>query len=467
MKKIILFLLVILLIISGFFYKKYYDNQQILKAELERSTFYDGIVINGIDVSNQTYDEVLNKITDNVLAELQKKLNIKLDNLNFDPSMGDLGLLASIKPVVDEAYNYNRSGDIKNRINVLEDLKKDKKSFNTIYTVDEGLLKKKLQEISLQIPKEKINPQIDFDNGQLIIIKGQAGYKFDEQLLYDDIKNKLYSLDNSDYIISAEKDGNISDDGSLSRINGIIGTFSTDLGRGTRGRNENIRLSASRISNIILQPNEEISFNKMMGEITTQNGYKMASTIQNGKYVDSLGGGLCQTSTTLYNALIRSDVQILERHPHSIPAPYVPIGEDGAVWVGTKDLKFKNNWDFPIAITSKIENNKIIFNIYGDTNVKNYEIQIYSKIVQTTPATVVEKETDQLELGKTRVVRPKHNGLKVYTYKKYIKDGKVIKEELYNKSNYPVINGIVEKGSLNVNTENEDDNSEDYIDLFQ
>ena len=124
--------------------------------------------------------------------------------------------------------------------------------------------------------------------------------------------------------------------------------------------------------------------------------------------------------------MLLADVNIVERHPHSIAAAYVPRGMDGAVASGYLDLKFKNNYDFPIYITSKAVGNNIHFYVYGDTNAKDYTVRIEPELIEAIPYKVHERLDPNLEPGTREVVQEGRNGYKVRTYKSIIKDGKIV-----------------------------------------
>lgn len=193
-------------------------------------------------------------------------------------------------------------------------------------------------------------------------------------------------------------------------------------------------------------PGESMSFNETTGPRAKKFGYKEASVIIAGEYTPDVGGGVCQTSTTLYNALLLADVTILERSPHSIPAKYVKFGQDAAVAFGFLDLKFRNDFDYPIYFDSKIVGDRIYFYVYGDRQSKDYTVKIDSEIVETIHAkeeTVLDKT---LEPGSKVLVQEGRTGYKVNTYKSIIKNGKTVSRDLISKDFYRPRNFIYRIG---------------------
>ena len=475
-----------ILVLAGLIYY-FYNNQKEEEKKreiLSSSLIYDGISVDNIDLSNKTKDQALGEVKSKVESILNKSFKIIVDEETFETTLKDLGLEIYYTKAVDDAYNFGRRGSSDSRLAIINEAKENPIIFETKTVINSDVLNAYIDDLNKKLLKEPTEAHVEFTAEGFNIIEGENGVEIDAEDLVNKIKEAVKSGNQSVAADVRVKEAKTSNE-MLERINGVIGEFQTPLGNGTQGRNENIKLSCKRISDRVIMPGETISFNDEMGEITAQNGYKMASTIVGGKYVDSLGGGLCQTSTTLYNALVRADVEIIERHPHSIAAPYVAVGADAAVWKGAKDLKFRNNWDFPIIIKSWVDNKNIYFKIYGDTKEKNYDIDLQTTIVSTTPRGRVEKQTDALQAGAERVVSGGRDGINAISTKIYKQNGQKFKELGYLKSSYPMQNAVVEvgtgsvqsdpnTGSENSDTENSgaegsdvDENPVDTIDLLQ
>ena len=150
----------------------------------------------------------------------------------------------------------------------------------------------------------------------------------------------------------------------MKKINFILSEFSTSFNSKVAGRSENISLAAKAIDGTILMPGEEFSFNKVVGQTTLARGYKNAPVIVDGEFVEGVGGGVCQVSTTLFNSVLRAGMTVTSRRNHSLPVAYVPKGTDAAV-ASTLDFKFKNTLNNPIYLQAFVENSKIYFRIYG------------------------------------------------------------------------------------------------------
>ncbi len=184
-----------------------------------------------------------------------------------------------------------------------------------------------------------------------------------------------------------------------------------------------------------------------MNPFTEKNGYAMAGSYLNGKVVDSLGGGICQVSSTLYNTVLRAELEIVERSPHSMMVTYVQPSADAAIAGTYKDFKFKNNSDAPIYIEGYTTSDKqIVFTIYGqETRPSNRTVKYTNKVLEKTPA-VTELRADGGQGIGYRLVESGHNGCKAELYKEVYVDGVLQSSERVNKSNYRVSNRVVYYG---------------------
>lgn len=163
-----------------------------------------------------------------------------------------------------------------------------------------------------------------------------------------------------------------------------LSTFTTYYSAGDVNRNANIALVAKSINSVVVMPGETFSYNDLIGECSTRTGYKVSTIYLNGKLSTGVGGGICQVSTTLYNTVLRANLEIVERRNHSLSVTYVPLGQDAMVSIGTQDFQFKNNRDYPIKVVATTNRNSITCKIYGLKQDVEYEVKLYSKILSKT-----------------------------------------------------------------------------------
>lgn len=225
-----------------------------------------------------------------------------------------------------------------------------------------------------------------------------------------------------------------------------ISKFSTRYDASNIDRSNNLKISANKINGTVLMPGESFSFNKVVGKRTIEDGYRNAKIYQNGQVVDGLAGGICQVSSTLYNAVLMANLQINERRNHSFKTSYLAAGKDATVVYGVKDLKFTNSRTYPIKINVTVENGVIEFSVNGIQEEQEYEIKILPVITQTIPYATEEIIDSTLAPGSRVVVQKGSSGCKVTTYKETRLNGTVVSKEIISNDTYSALKSIVRVG---------------------
>ncbi len=218
-----------------------------------------------------------------------------------------------------------------------------------------------------------------------------------------------------------------------------LGTAKTSFGTGTqngRNRKHNMEISVVKIDNLILLPGEEFSFNKVVGPRDAAHGYKTAHIYINGRIEDGIGGGICQVSTTMYNAVLKADLEVTERKNHSFTVGYVPLGQDATAYYGGTDFRFLNSTNWPIKLLSYVKGNSIYFSIIGTNENPDKTVIISNKILSQTPFTTQTTEDPTLPPGTTKELQEGLNGYVVDTYKIIQENGKVISQTKLHTSRY-------------------------------
>jgi vancomycin resistance protein YoaR len=214
-------------------------------------------------------------------------------------------------------------------------------------------------------------------------------------------------------------------DSELERITTVMSKFSTRFNGGQIARSSNIRLAASRINGLVLMPGETFSFNGFLGQRTTAKGFKTAGVYVSGRHDVDVGGGICQVSSTLYNAALQSDLKIDQRLPHSLPVPYVPLGRDAAVSYPNPDLKITNNYEFPIALAATPDKNSVAFAILGARKLE-FEVKFESRLMASWSRGEKVIHDPSLGFGVRKVVDSGGSGRRVRTWKVVYRDGKEV-----------------------------------------
>ena len=208
----------------------------------------------------------------------------------------------------------------------------------------------------------------------------------------------------------------------------------TNLNEGNAPRTNNVRLAAKAINGTILNPGDVFSYNTVVGERTQARGYQEAHAYSGGKIIDEFGGGVCQPSSTLYMAVLRADLEVVERHNHSFTVSYTPLGEDATVDYGNLDFRFANNTAYPIKILAEQTDGQMIMTIIG-TKTSDKTVATRTEVLETYKPETVEKQDSSLAAGETQVETSGITGYSTRTYKVITENGKTT-EVLANKSTY-------------------------------
>ena len=226
-----------------------------------------------------------------------------------------------------------------------------------------------------------------------------------------------------------------------------LATFSTSYASSNANRSTNIALAASKLNGKVLMPGEEFSFNNTVGKRTASAGFKTATVYSNGQVTTDYGGGICQVSSTLYNAVLRANLEITNRVNHTFTVGYVPIGLDATVSWGSPDFKFKNSRSYPIKIVATTQGKRLSISIYGLKEEVEYEVELVSYKTGTVPYTTVYTTDSSLAKGQTKVVQSGSNGAKSEAYKILKLNGKEVSRTLLSKDTYSPHNQIIARGT--------------------
>ena len=222
----------------------------------------------------------------------------------------------------------------------------------------------------------------------------------------------------------------------------VLGEASSSVS-GSSNRKSNVKLSASVCDGIILLPGEVFSYNNTTGSRTADKGYLPAPSYVGGKSTDEVGGGICQTSSTIYYAALNSNLKIVERHNHMFAVGYVPDGMDATVWYGASDFRFENDTDYPIKIVTEYKNSRLTVQIYG-TKTDDLYVKMTNKELSSTAWSTEYKVDPSLPAGTTKTEQTPYRGRVVEAYRNvYDGNGNLVSSTLESKSTYKMRNQII------------------------
>lgn len=358
---------------------------------------YRNVSINNIDVSGLTKSDATELLKNKFKLE---DLKIRYQDKIWKEKFSNLGFYYDIKKAVDDAYDIGRSDTIlNNTIDIIGLYIGSNQDINIGYVKDNNKIKSFIKKISEYIDSEPVQAVIDANRGKIKIKPGKDGKRVRQEELFKNIENTISTASANSIDVDVPID-TISPKlkySQLKNINGMIAVYETRYPTKNVSRAHNIVVTANKLDKQLIMPNQEISFLKLLGDVTVAQGFSRATIIVNNKFVDGVGGGVCQVSTTLYNAVLESGLTVKERTHHSLPVHYVPLGRDATVAEGSLDLKYKNEYDFPVYIRTYASKGIMRTEVYGDiTRARN--IKIYSRAYGKSAVTYA------VENGKTKVI---------------------------------------------------------------
>lgn len=223
--------------------------------------------------------------------------------------------------------------------------------------------------------------------------------------------------------------------------------FTTRYDASDVSRTANLILACKKINGKVILPGETFSYNKALGPRTIEAGYRNGKIYSGGQVVDGIGGGICQISSTLYNAVLMANLEIVERRNHQFVTSYVSAGRDATVVYGAIDFKFKNTRQYPITLKASCKNGIATVEVFGIKEENEYTFTFSTKTVATIPFSTQYVEDNTLDVGTEKVKQKGANGIKTETYITKILNGKVISTTLLSKDTYNAMNKIVIKGT--------------------
>lgn len=322
------------------------------------------------------------------------------------------------------------------------------------------------KEDIIQIPVENANPQaIDIDKIHEEVYKEakDAYYTKDPFTVYPEVigvdfdveaAKALLLEDKEEYIIKltiTRPKVTIEQIGSEA-FPDQLSTFTTRFDESDRDRSTNLRIACSKINGKVLMPGEIFSYNKTLGARTAAAGFKNGKVYEGGEVVDGIGGGICQISSTLYNAVVMANLQTVERRNHQFVTSYVGPGRDATVVYGAIDFKFKNTRKYPVRLKASAVNGIATVTIYGIKEENEYTFKFETRTVDTIPTTTTYEEDATLPVGTEKVKRKGTNGIKTETYVTKTLNGKVVSRDLLSRDTYSAMTRIVIKGTKGEDT---------------
>ena len=436
------------------------DAFDLNRREIYNDRIYPGVYIDNVQVGGMTKGEAaeaVRKVHEDVSSSFD--IVIAVGNENWHVNSERVPVSRNIEEVVEKAFASGRGNSaslagnaatpFEERVSQASAMRSNPVTFATKQDYDHEALRALTDGIVNYVNRDPVNSTVhsfDFKTQTFTFTDDRPGARIDPDDLYSRVAELLDDgVTKKELRIVPEKIlAEVTKTELMNRF-GLISAYTTTTTSDGK-RNTNIQLSAEAISGKTVLPGEIFSFNAATGERTAAKGYQEAPAISGGQSKDEVGGGVCQTSSTLFNAVARADLEIIERNPHAWPSHYIEKGFDATVnWPGL-DFKFKNNTEWPVFIIAGYSKRKVTVNIYGMSLGSDVRIDLESEVVRTIPKPEGTNYVINTSLapGESKKTVTGRQGYEVNTWKVWYQGNREIKREILFKTTYRAYQETIE-----------------------
>ncbi|MDD3268722.1 MAG: VanW family protein [Syntrophomonadaceae bacterium] len=439
LKSSLIFVLVLLLGIGLASFLYFY--QIFYKADC----FLPGVRIGAVSLAGYSKGEAAAIIRKHIEQLYNAPIIFYRDNYIYNTKLADLCGEIDIKRLLAEVEEKERKRSLLSKISNMDGLKVINYPVKVSY--DQNARTKLCEVWNKELGVEAVNARLDMDLEKgLVVLPSKLGSKVNEAATFSGLPQELKGFESLKIPITMAVVHPEVEEDALQNM-GEIAAFSTWFNAGDINRSNNLYLATSSINGSMLDPGEVFSFNHRVGERVVEAGYRDALVIVGNKFEPGLGGGVCQVSSTLYNAILLAGLPIIERHNHALTVAYVPVGRDATVVYGLQDFKFKNTTGHPLYIRALARGGRLQINVYGNIAAKK-RVELTTVIDQT----IAFKESRQVDAslppGQEKVDHVGFPGYVSRTFRSYLdQEGKVIEKEKLSTDYYKPLDKLILTGS--------------------
>ncbi|MDF2674446.1 MAG: hypothetical protein K0R09_2714 [Clostridiales bacterium] len=421
----------------------------IYNTSTAEKSIFNGVYVNDINLGGMSKEEA-HKILEEKLNKpiSNRTINLNAEDYKYTLKYEELNARYDIDTAVNKAFEYGKTGNFitktKNRLL----LKKEPGNIDLDFKFDTSIVSKVIKDVNQKVYKAPKDAKIFFDGKNFKVTPDEVGVKVNEeklgQLIEEAVKpeSTVVNITVPTEKIEAKVKGDM-----LSKINTKISSFTTAFKPSDINRTENIKIASKQANGALILPGDVFSMNKALGPRVVSKGYKEAPVIINGTVVPGLAGGICQVTSTIYNAALLSDLEIVERRQHGLAVSYVGVGRDATISGNFIDFKFRNTNKYPIYLYIGIGKSTLTVSLYGANEHPGQLVQITSEVLERIKLDVEYIYDNTLGDG-TKITEEKPiTGIKSKTYKKVFQDGKLISNEMISEDFYKPVKGRIRVGT--------------------
>lgn len=474
------------------------------------NTILGGIYIGDVAVEGLTEEEAIKILNEKYQEQNKKEIALKINGENFSITPEQIEVTYNIEKAVGEAYKVGRDGNIfENNFDIIQTMLGEQK-IEIEFSYNEELLRNVLKGFNAKLPNAMVDNTYCVEEDELIITRGVDGIEIDvdgaKQAIIRNIKTgnigeieiktkftkcpeinieKIYSevktepqnasyktdpfeiiphkngidfdIDEARKVLSEEKEEYViklkiiepeihTNEIGEEAFPDLLSSFSTKYDETNRSRSKNLKIAMDKLNGVVVMPGEVFSYNQTLGKRTAEQGYEYANGFAGGKVVPMLAGGICQISSTLYDAVLYANLNIVERHNHAFQATYVEPGKDATVVYGSLDFKFENTRNYPIMIKTTAKGGLAEIKIFGIREAVEYEVEVITEVLNYTPYNVVYQNDSSLAPGQQKVSQWGLQGCKSITYRIVSLNGQQVSKEVLSTDTYQALSKIIKVG---------------------
>ncbi|MGN1020910.1 MAG: VanW family protein [Aristaeellaceae bacterium] len=437
-----------------------YAQYKVYRSYMNTDTIYPGVYIDGVHVGGMTMDEAIAAVEQvSASGGGDFAVTINVGNGSWVIDSTQVPMTRNVNEVVRQAYACGRQNTtairgtrvtpFQERLNTALSMRSEPVALSTAMTYDKTAIRQLTDSIVDYVNRDPVNASVaafDFNTRSFTFDSDVPGAYIDPEALYSQV---IARLDGGDMYasITVEPEMLLAQVTKAELINSfrMVASYTTET-TSNANRNTNIQLSAAAINGTTVLPGETFSFNQATGQRTAEKGYQEATAISGGQSVPEVGGGVCQTSSTLFNAVARANLEIVERSPHAWPSTYVEKGMDATVNWPNLDFKFKNNTDWPVFIVAYYKSRKVTVELYGMGLGDGVTIDLESEVIRTIePSSEIKYvQNTSLPPGTQQETIKARTGYEVVTYQVWYQNGKEVDRVQLCKSTYKAYQATIE-----------------------
>lgn len=397
----------------------------------------NGAIVAGIDISGFSPTDAAMRLAESYDGSPASRALVLTDgenNWTVDPL--ELGFVPDFAAAAENAYQYVRQGSLSQRVTQAWMMRLHQVDFPLGGDFSMEKMMTVLGRIESELYRPPVPARIETPDGNsLVVIKEQIGRRLDREKAVAQIKESIFHGKSRSLLLPQENLFPEVRESDFSGINQVLASCTTKYNPQERNRSTNIEIATQAVNGTLVRPGEEFSLNATLGPRTKERGYQLAPVFKNRLLTMDLGGGICQLATTLYNALLQTDLEVKERWPHSFSVDYAPPGLDATLMGSTADLKFRNSTDCPVYISAVAENGSLTVTLFGAAGENVINRQIVTEKEEVPPPVVV-KYDSTLPKGESRLVQKGKAGYRVKVFRITETEGGETSRELLSENYY-------------------------------